>query len=1285
MADEYVNIDKQALDLIKYPPKYSPEIFYFSDYDYSSNNLRGKLYQFCYRYIYDTKMKSVFSPYSEVAIPQGEELPNGDFVPDFHLNNAIGVKINMGHFTVDEVEVAYRIGNKGNLYVFDRIKKYERTFVTGTAHHGSNILDNIGRDGGITIEELKIGHKIDIKRAASAPDLYVIKIDVAAGEVYMSENFVTPTSSIPDYNIDEQRWFIDEEEFYVIFRNDKVDYIVPEAEAIESFDKVPIKAGAMEVIESNRIVPGDITTGFDNTVIDAETAFTYTDIPEYTSKFDIDKDFNYGDTYQDSIYIKIPNTLPRKSYVFLNFKFLKASDGLEVNFSVGYYYGENNSDTIADAVAYLVRAIESYNNLIETSHSGPSDINDVPKYNFKAGTLLNDQRYISGVYYDNDTQPNFILNEFYNIGDMVTFSGNIYICKSQTQITGRAPTNTTYWDLFCAVEDKDKTIIIRSSNADNSQRWYKYILSSYGATIYTAQEVHNVFKHGCQVNIAIEYLDYASRLSAANVSDQMLVDVPNMDKLRYTYNHLTNSITLAINNIPPIDAYAYRVLIDRNVPWFFQFFFYGMKHATPDITDDNIHFRIKVNRAIQNLRDYFPKSILSPYLFEKGDRIRLIAFKLEDHLTERLNRWQTYTEVLDAEIIGYDYPEGDETYLKDDTEDHDYILDANGNKIRNISTGYIIVERVYATPQERVVSDDGRREYETYNPLEDAVYVLYEIYRPRKVTDLNTTFWETVKTFPINMPGEEGRLHMGDVIQALPQPHLISQAYPQGYPGHPAQVILDMGNVYRKMRYSGEADIYFPVESMHLSDFYESNDISIGRSNVISEDLGRVHEESAYVWSSTLLEGTAINQLNKFPSENKARLQSKHGAITAFKEKSYILYAFQERKVTSLYIGRQTLIDASDGSESITILKGKVFGSVIPQTSEFGCQNPESVYASQAHVYFWDGNLSKWCRIAYNGIFPVSDYGKAGFFETLNATMKKSSVKRSVALWDNKHEELITAQKYYDVADYYLTVIGMYAIGENKLTGIGRAGGEAIANLQVGMVLTQLTSSEETPEVNATILKVDIPNRIIYLDKVIPFGTGIAGPVEITALILKKFEMNTMAFHEPVNAWKTQYPFCPEFMINYGDEILSFINGRTYLHNSDSVPDNYFYGIQFEQWIQFPFNIEKGMIKLLEGIEYIANKGGWGAIAKGDITIKSFDARGVDMQSMLPAAKFRNVEGKHVSELLRDMNTPNYASESYALVEGRFLRGYAGVIKLTTFETSKTILKEVSIYFTPSL
>ncbi len=1259
MADAYLNIDKQTLDLIKYPPLYSPAVAYGSDYNYSSNKLRGKLFQFCYRYIYDTKMKSVFSPYSEVVIPQGEELPNGDFVPDFHLNNYIEIKLLQGHHTVKEIEVAYRIGNEGNLYVFDRLEKIELQSlqISGTVTQGSPVITNIGQWGGVAASELKVGMEIRFKIAGVETYPYIIAVNIAENTITLSKIIDT---GLPVYNITSALWVASSENIYSIFRNDKVDYVVPTQEAIESFDGVPITARSMEVIESNRIVVGGPKTGYDNVELDVAATVTHEEKADYFSKFEFTKEYSYNVSGTQKIFLRVPDTLVDKDYYFINFLFLNRITALEVPISVGYFYNTTSGDTPEDIITYLVNALVKYNTVTSP-------------FNFKARSLVEEITEFPLIPYSSSGN--------YGQGTMVSYNTRIYLAATLT--SNHAPSGTTsnndYWNYLCEISERDRVFIMRLLPLGSTNTTYNFQLKSYGASIFKAQQVYSIAKYGNRVNVAIEYLDYAGRLGAANINDQLAVDIPYLDGLPslYSFNNLVNTIELSIRNRPPDWAHAYRILIDRNIPWFFQFFFYGPAHANPDITDDNIHWKINVNRAIQNLRDYIPKATLSPYIFEKGDRLRLIAYQEAYHTTQPLNRWQKYVDVMDVEVIGYDYPETVETYLKDDgdgstEESKDYILDANGNKIREVSTGYIITEKFNAPDSSTI-------------PFNDSIYILYEIYRPRKVSDENTSYWETSETLAILDPGTEERRHKGDQLPSGLYDPTRDQTSTDLI-GHPAKVKLNSGNVYRKMRYSGEADIYFPVESLSLSDFYESNAISIGRLNVISKDLGQIDEENAYMASGIVLEDTAINQLNKFPTQNKWRLQSKHGAIHALLEKGFILYAFQDTKISSIYIGRSSMVDPSDGSERVNMISNAIFGTVRPDmSSNFGCVDPKSISMSHAHVYFWDGNNSKWCRIAYNGIFPIADYGKSKFFLDLNASMKLTSNKHSISVFDNKFDELIISQQYQEATDYELSVVGQYVIGTNKFTGIGRTGGNTMASLSVGMILTGLTSAETTPEVNLTIIKLDVPNRIIYFDRTIPFGVGITGPVEVTALILKKYNMQTMAFHESANAWKTRYPFAPELMVSYGDELLSFMKGYTFIHNSNLVPYNNFYGVQFEQFIQFAFSADPNMIKLFNGIEVLSDHK-WGMESKGDVKVKAYDNRGMDMESKLPMVKLmRNVEGKYFASFLRDMNTPGSDTEVYKLVNGRFLRGHTIVLKLSNFEVTKVVLFEVGIYFTQSL
>ena len=140
-------------------------------------------------------------------------------------------------------------------------------------------------------------------------------------------------------------------------------------------------------------------------------------------------------------------------------------------------------------------------------------------------------------------------------------------------------------------------------------------LSSAQAAIYELSTYYSIFKSGNRVNIGIEYSDYAGRIGAVNKADSSSLFIPNSYELSgFKYNNIINSLTLSIKNIPPIWAYSYRVLIDKNIPWFFQFYFNGMANGDPDIVDDNIHYNININRSIQSLREYLPKSTLSPYI-----------------------------------------------------------------------------------------------------------------------------------------------------------------------------------------------------------------------------------------------------------------------------------------------------------------------------------------------------------------------------------------------------------------------------------------------------------------------------------------------------------------------------------------------------------------------------------------------------------------------------------------------------------------------------------------------
>jgi hypothetical protein len=97
---------KQEILVIKAPPKMPPQVAYENDLLVTQNNLRNSLFQFCYRYVYDTLDKSVWSTRSIVPLPQQNTLNYTSNL--FKENSRISVNFSTGGQSVRGIELAFR-------------------------------------------------------------------------------------------------------------------------------------------------------------------------------------------------------------------------------------------------------------------------------------------------------------------------------------------------------------------------------------------------------------------------------------------------------------------------------------------------------------------------------------------------------------------------------------------------------------------------------------------------------------------------------------------------------------------------------------------------------------------------------------------------------------------------------------------------------------------------------------------------------------------------------------------------------------------------------------------------------------------------------------------------------------------------------------------------------------------------------------------------------------------------------------------------------------------------
>lgn len=77
---------------------------------------------------------------------------------------------------------------------------------------------------------------------------------------------------------------------------------------------------------------------------------------------------------------------------------------------------------------------------------------------------------------------------------------------------------------------------------------------------------------------------------------------------------------------------------------------------------------------------------------------------------------------------------------------------------------------------------------------------------------------------------------------------------------------------------------------------------------------------------------------------------------------------------------------------------------------------------------------------------------------------------------------------------------------------------------------------------------------------------------------------NTVTFDEKVKGWTSFHSYNPDFMVGMNNGFYSFRNGDLYVHDSDSVSRNNFYGDQYPSKVSLMVNESPSDIKELQAV-----------------------------------------------------------------------------------------------------
>ena len=474
------------------------------------------------------------------------------------------------------------------------------------------------------------------------------------------------------------------------------------------------------------------------------------------------------------------------------------------------------------------------------------------------------------------------------------------------------------------------------------------------------------FKTRSWHQLGIQYFDRGGRLSAVNANETSRIYIEP-----FTENCMSVAyLKWQINHTPPKSATHYQFVssLGETVSYFEYFRVNTIAESGIDpVTKVGINsLVVTVNDDINVMNETFSRSVVAPYSWESGDRLRFAFFK------EDTGTWdyEYYNTELDFEIINAGYPDTDiagENYGYKKDRAGDDVLDEDGNKVSNP-----FVLQVY-------IPDFNREAYPSLGDLSkinSGLYKVYvEIYRPARQSQ-DKVYYSIGEKYEIIDPHTSARAHQGGT-GTLGYEISWQQDQYEGGSTQPARGYLYEGDVWVRARFTGDlADTTpFPIESRSYSDYFESSSIDIGHPNIENRNMYRQRYKSRLLYSGKYVQDTLVNDLSKVDSTDSITLGERYGTINYIQENGFTLKVLQRYKPTSLYIGREGLKQANLDGQDIVATTDFVLGQPIVSELDYGTTFTEGCTKYLRNIYFYDAYNGAIVRDAPNGLFPISDYG----------------------------------------------------------------------------------------------------------------------------------------------------------------------------------------------------------------------------------------------------------------------------------------------------------------------
>jgi len=615
------------------------------------------------------------------------------------------------------------------------------------------------------------------------------------------------------------------------FYNNESYFQLDTKDTLRLLDYVPYKGENIEILSDGRIIFGDLYEGYKGLNTEILLELTNDTTGMGTATIPIVETTGTYDTVPCHIY-EIQAALSYQVGMKANIDFTYTVDGTSYSDSVSVIGGGTFEGTSNEKFTDFLRQVSyEVRNKMITNVSFLLD----------KSTIYGQDKF--SILYDDRTNAMFL-----NSGDVP-----MYIFATFDSYT----TNPKLYNSIIVADSIGITGLDRGGIP--SSKTITLVLDSIEFLEAGDVELKTI-KSNSTTELGIKYFDDNLRPFTVIPLDSVKSDFLDLDTINSTNLDVKRQfIKATISNLPPSNAAYYSFVAMKNTTYidYIQVPAYNYDSGT-SASGSPDYASIRLQTVVLDWQKDNDNVIISPWIFEKGDRIRKIA---DGNSSATPYNDFTYIDGFDVEILKQEA-------FSDSISESAIFFDKNVT----LATGDLV-----------------------------------EIYRPRKsLEDKNNEIYYEIGGINKIMGG----YHTGNVqTQTSSLPAIIDIDY--------GNAIIRKRVTSSHVSATNTFSYY--VEDRRFSDYYKSEFDGYGRPGIV---LDVIEDQSTMLrFGGQLQPETSNNFIARFDYEDYTVLPKMYGSINGIRVVGETLIVFQDTKVTSFYMNKTSLQEANDGTQTVLIDK----------------------------------------------------------------------------------------------------------------------------------------------------------------------------------------------------------------------------------------------------------------------------------------------------------------------------------------------------------------------------